>query len=228
MRVHDIMTSPVITVGPDTPLKDLAELLVRNRISAVPVVEDGKIVGMVSEGDLIHREETRTERRQSWWLEIFVSNDVLAQEYVKSHGRKVRDVMSRHVLSVDPSATPAHVASLLDKHRIKRVPVIDDGKLVGIVSRADLVRALVRAARDDVPFGKRSDAEIQMELDAAIGSEPWTSPLTLVTTVNDGVVQLLGIARSDDERRALGVLARNINGVVRVEDRLQLRSFADA
>lgn len=229
MRVQDIMTSPVITATPEMPLRDVAELLVRHRISAVPVVDQaGKVVGMVSEGDLIHREETHTERRQSWWLELFTSDDALAQDYVKSHGRTAKDVMSRHVLSVDTSATPAHVASLLEKRRIKRVPVIEDGKLVGIVSRADLVRALVRAAPADAASGKHTDAEIQMALDAAIKNEPWTGSLTLVTTVNDGVVQLLGIARSDDERRALGVLARNIPGVVRVEDRLQFRTYADA
>lgn len=229
MRVHDIMTSPVITVTPDMRLRDVAELLVSNRISAVPVVDQaGKVVGMISEGDLIHREETHTERRQSWWLELFTSDDALAQDYVKSHGRTAQDVMSRHVLSVAPSATPAHVANLLDKRRIKRVPVIEDGRLVGIVSRADLVRAMVRAAPANAVSGKRPDAEIQMDLDAAIKNEPWTTPLTLVTTVNDGVVQLLGIARSEDERRALGVLARNVAGVVRVEDRLQLRNFADA
>jgi CBS-domain-containing membrane protein len=229
MHVHEIMTSPVITVAPDTPLKAVAELLVNNRISAVPVVDEaGKVVGMICEGDLMHREETHPEQRHSWWLELFTSEDALAHEYVKSHGRKARDVMSRHVLSVDPSSTLGDVATLLDKGGIKRVPVLDGGKLVGIVSRADLVRALVRMAPADVASEKAVDAEIQMALDAEIKSEPWTSTLTLVTTVHDGVVQLLGFARSDEERRALVVLAQNIPGVSRVEDRLHLRNYADA
>lgn len=229
MRVHEIMTSPVITVSLDTSLQDVAETLVENRISAVPVVDAaGKVLGIVSEGDLIHRHETRTEHRRSWWLELFTSDDARAYEYVKSHGRTAADVMTRRVLSVGPSATLADVAGLLDEARIKRVPVVDDGKIVGIVSRADLIRALVRTARNEAPAEKRSDSDIQLALDAAIKSQPWASSFTLVTTVQDGVVHLIGIARSNEERKALVVLAENIPGVVRVEDQLTLKSYLGA
>jgi signal-transduction protein with cAMP-binding, CBS, and nucleotidyltransferase domain len=139
-----------------------------------------------------------------------------------------KDVMSRHALSVDSFATLSDIASVLDKRRIKRVPILEEGKLVGIVSRADLVRAMVNLVPAELPLKKRSDAEIQVELDAVIKNAPSTRTLTLVTTVQDRVVQLLGIARSDDERRALAVLTRNIPGVNRVDDHLQLRSYADA
>ncbi|MBS7538979.1 CBS domain-containing protein [Ancylobacter lacus] len=229
MRVHEIMSYPVITVTPDDTLVAVAEKLVRHRISAAPVVDPaGHVVGIVSEGDLLHRAETRTERRRSWWLELFTSGETLAQDYVKSHGRLAKDVMSRRVLSVHPDSSLADVADLLDRRGIKRVPVLDGGKLVGIISRADLVRAFVAAKTGRKgPEAARSDADIQIDLDAALQREAWASPLTVVTAVQDGVVQLLGLIRSADERDALVLLAGNVPGVRRVEDRLQFRAFAE-
>ncbi len=229
MRVHEIMSYPVITVAPDDTLVTVAEKLVRHRISAAPVVDAaGHVVGIVSEGDLLHRAETRTERRRSWWLELFTSGETLAQDYVKSHGRLAKDVMSRRVLSVHPDSSLADVADLLDRRGIKRVPVLDAGKLIGIISRADLVRAFVAAKTGSKePEVVRSDADIQIDLDAALQREAWASPLTVVTAVQEGVVQLLGLIRSAEERDALVLLAGNVPGVRRVEDRLQLRAFAE-
>jgi CBS domain-containing protein len=228
MKAADIMTRDVVTVHPGTSVKEIAETLAANAISAVPVVDgEGHLVGIVSEGDLLHRRETATERRRSWWLLLFAGNDILAQDYVKSHGQKASDVMTRHVLSVDETAPLENIASLLDKAGIKRVPVLAGGRLAGIVSRADLVQALVRAKQAEPGRGVRSDHEIQMDLDAQMKREPWADSLCIVTAVRDGTVELLGRAVSEDQRRGLVVLARNIAGVKHVEDRLLVRSYAE-
>lgn len=228
MKAADLMTKDVVTVHPDTSVKKIAETLAAHAISAVPVVDpDGHLVGMVSEGDLLHRHETQTEHKRSWWLMLFAGNDMLAQEYVKSHAQRARDVMTRHVLSVDVSTPLGDIASLLDKAGVKRVPVLAGGKLVGIVSRADLVRALVRAKQNEPVGDVRSDHEIQMDLDARMKREPWAGSLSIVTTVRDGTVSLLGLAGSEDQRKGLIVLAQNTPGVKHVEDRLQVRSYAE-
>src|SRR5215469_281691 len=143
MRAADVMTTEVITVGEDASVQDAAKLMAGRGISAVPVVDrERRVIGMVSEGDLLHRAETGAERRRSWWLEMVAATNRLAAEYVKSHSASVNDVMTRDVISVTEETAVADVAILLETNRIKRVPVLRDGKLVGIVSRANLVRAL--------------------------------------------------------------------------------------
>ena len=114
MKASDIMVSTVITVGPDA--QDVADLLVRNRISALPVVGDnGELLGIVSEGDLINRPETETAHRKSWWLDALASNETLAADYVKSHSRTVADVMTREVIAASPKTSVADLAALLEK-----------------------------------------------------------------------------------------------------------------
>ena len=144
MRAMDVMTTPVITVEPETTVQDLARLLSERNISGVPVCEGGdRLIGIVSEGDLLHRAETGTERRvqkrRSWWLDSLAAEEQAARDYVKAHGQKVRDIMSREVISVADTTDLAEVAMLLETKLIKRVPVVRDGKLVGIISRANLV-----------------------------------------------------------------------------------------
>ena len=154
MKAADVMATNVITVRLDTPVATIAGVLLANRISAVPVVNDkDALVGIVSEGDLIHRVEAGTERHRSWWLELLAGKEMLAQEFVKSHARKAADVMTRTVVSVQPDTPLGDIASLLEKHRIKRVPVVINGKIAGIVSRANLIQALVSDA-------KSSDASV--------------------------------------------------------------------
>ena len=144
MNAADVMVSNVISVRSDTSVEKIAEVLLANRISAVPVVNDkDALVGIVSEGDLIHRVEAGTERHRSWWLELLTGKEILAHEFVKSHARKAADVMTHPVVSVKPDTPLGDIASLLEKHRIKRVPVVNNGKIVGIVSRANLIQALV-------------------------------------------------------------------------------------
>src|SRR5882724_5366776 len=147
MRAADVMTTEVITIDPDTSVHALAALLSERGISGVPVVDAAnRVVGIVSEGDLLHRIETGTQRRttcrSSWWLDTIASDRELARDYVKSHARRVKDVMTRDVVSVSDTTDLADIAMLLEARQIKRVPVVRDGKLVGIVSRANLVRAL--------------------------------------------------------------------------------------
>ena len=137
MKARDVMLSPVSTVTPSASVKEVAKLLVEKSISGVPVVaEDGKLLGMISEGDLLHRSEAGTERRRPCWLAALVADETLADEYVRSHARKVEDIMTRKVITASPD-TPLHeIATLLERNSIKRVPIVDNDRLVGIVSRA--------------------------------------------------------------------------------------------
>ena len=153
MRAMDVMTSNVITVDPDTSVQALATLLAERGISGVPVVaSNNRLVGIVTEGDLLHRAETgterRTQRRRSRWLDTLGADQEAARDYVKAHGRTVREIMTREVLSVSDTTELADIATLLETKRIKRVPVLRDGKLVGIVSRANLVHALTSAGEN--------------------------------------------------------------------------------
>ena len=153
MRAIDIMTSEVITVGEEASVQRVAQLLAERGISAVPVVDgENRVIGMVSEGDLLHRTETGTERRRSWWLDMMSSTNKLAGDYIKSHSGKVKDVMTRDVIGVVDTTPVADIAVLLETNRVKRVPVVRDGKLVGVVSRANLVRALAMTV-DEQPSG---------------------------------------------------------------------------
>lgn len=224
MRASDIMTSDVCTVGPDTPLTEVARRLVERRISAVVVVDEGGVVGIVSEGDLMRRQETQTEHHRSWWLRLFVDNDTLAHEYVQSHGLTARDVMTRHVFGVHADTPLAEVADVLEKHAIKRVPVVDNGKLVGLVSRGDLVRAFLHKRQDSDTAAQRSDGEIRTELEARMKRESWADTIYVNSVVHDGVVELSGLIQSEDQRQGLRVLAETIPGVKRVEDNLRFRT----
>ena len=153
MEARDVMTPDVIRVGPDMSVPQVAKLMVDSRISALPVVKDGKLIGIVTEGDLFRRGELGTERRRTHWLEMFASGTSLAWDYVKSHGQTVGDVMSDEVVAVAPTTPLAEIANILETRHIKRVPVVEDGRLVGIVSRANLVQALAT-----LPAPSTSDA----------------------------------------------------------------------
>ena len=223
MKARDVMVSPVITVKPSTSVKEVAKTFLERRISAVPVVDDqGKLIGIVSEGDLMHRSEAGTERQRSWWLLGLTGDETLAAEYVKAHARKVADVMTRHVITASPE-TPLHeIAALLEKNSIKRVPIVKNGQLVGIVSRANLIQAVASARKGlEIPL---SDTTIRDKLLGA--SERAASGRIrglLNVTVNDGVVNLWGMTNSDAERKAIRVAAETMPGVRAVNDNLITR-----
>jgi CBS domain-containing protein len=217
----DVMTTEVITVGENASVPEAAKLLAKHGISAVPVVDkDNRVIGMVSEGDLLHRAETGTERRRSWWLDMMSSTNKLAGEYIKSHSSKVKDAMTRDVLSVTEETPVADIAVLLETNRIKRVPVLRDGKLVGIVSRANLVRTLAMTITEPVS-GAADDRAVRDKLLAEPKAQKWAEVSPANVTVKDGVVHLWSSYLSESERRALIVAAENVAGVRRVEDHMR-------
>ena len=223
MKARDLMVSPVVTVKPDTTVRDVAKLFVERQISAVPVVdEQGKIVGIVTEGDLIHRAEIGTERKRSWWMLLLAEDNALAADYIKAHARTVADVMTRNVVTSAPEAPLNEIATLLEKYRIKRIPIVRDGELVGIVSRANLVQAIASSgSKIDMPL---SDAAIRDQLLAHLSAQSWAHTGLLNVTVNDGIVDLWGISDSETERKAIHVAAEATEGVRGVNDHLIVRT----
>ncbi|MDX1487400.1 MAG: CBS domain-containing protein [Acidiferrobacterales bacterium] len=224
------MTHTVVTVGPGAPVAEIAKLLLERHISAVPVVDaTNRILGIVSEGDLMRRPETGTERRLSWWLRMIADRDTLAREYTKSHGSEAQSIMTRDVVTVSEDTELADIAHILEKKRIKRVPVVRDGRLVGIVSRANLLQGLAVRKGAIGAAMKVDDDRIRRELLGTLQKEPWTSRGTLNAVVDNGVVHLYGLVASDAEREALVVAAKGTTGVRGVEDHLHLRDvYADA
>jgi CBS domain-containing protein len=226
MRAMDVMTTNVITVGPEKTVQEVAVLLSERGISGVPVVDaSGQVIGIVSEGDLLHRAETgterRTERRRARWFDGIAPDQELARDYVKAHGRTVSEVMTRAVVSVADTAELADVANLLETKRIKRVPVLRDGKLVGIISRANLVRALAAAKSEPASVGESDDRTIRHKLLAELQGQEWAKVWAADIVVSDRVVHLwLSDDLSTDERQALRVAAENVPGVRGIEEHL--------
>lgn len=219
MKACDVMTSPVIAAKPTDLVVQIARILLERRISAVPIVDDeGHLVGIVSEGDLIHRVEAGTERRRSWWLEAFADDGTLAAAYVKTHGRTAADVMHKDPVSAGPD-TPLHeIAALMEKHGVKRIPILEKDRLVGIVSRSNLIQAVARTNMGlEIPL---SDSAIRDKVMERLRQQPWTQTWRLNVTVDDGVVSLWGIANADGERHALRVVAETTPGVRAVNDHL--------
>jgi CBS domain-containing protein len=223
MKASDVMVSNVVTVGPEASVQEVADLLLRHRISAVPVVNaKGEMLGIVSEGDLINRPESDTARRNSWWLDALASKETLALEYIKSHSRKVADVMTHEVITASPDTPVADVAALLERNRIKRVPIVKDGKIVGIVSRANLLQGLA-TLKDKAPQACADDSAIREQVMAKLQGERWTRPALISVTVQDGNVELWGIVETQAEKKAVHVLAEVTLGVRAVNDNLMIR-----
>ena len=214
----DVMTPGVITAAPETPIAELIRLMLSHGVSAIPIMQDDALVGIVSEGDLIYRAELGTERGPSYWRVLIRSTPHLAADYVHTHGRTARAVMSSPVISVADTATLGEIAALLETHRIRRVPVLRDGRLLGIVSRANLLRAL--AARMAQPGGA-DDGRIREAVLAGLRGRRWGgNPMDAEVMVHDGVVHLWGVFESEDERRARVVLAEGVPGVRQVRDHM--------
>jgi CBS domain-containing protein len=223
MRAADIMTTDVITVDPDMTVQALAALLAASGISGAPVVDpSARLVGIVSEGDLLHRAEIGTARRhrvrrRSWWLDHFAADQ--ARDYVKSHGRTVKDLMTRDVATVNENTELAEVAALLEAKRIKRVPVMRDGKMVGIISRANIVRAVGATKGAPVREAEVDDRSIREKLLAELHREEWAKVWPEDIIVRDGTVHFwLADDEPLDKRQALRVAAETIPGVRAVEE----------
>jgi CBS-domain-containing membrane protein len=219
MKAMDVMVRDVITVKPDTDVAAAIKLLVEHDISALPVVdEDGTVVGVLSEADLVRRTEIGTEKQRPWWLEALTPGSVLAEEFAKSHGRRVSEIISPHVVSAPEDASLGEIATLLEKHRIKRVPIIKDGKLVGIVSRSNLIQAMASSLQPD-PTAE-ADRRIRLELLSRLSNQKWTDFGSRNVIVSGGVVHLWGLVSSPEERTALVALAEGVGGVVGVSDEM--------
>jgi CBS domain-containing protein len=219
MQARDIMTTRVITVAPDTDIREAAQCLLDNRISAVPVIDkDGKLVGIVSEGDLMRRPEAGTGRHRSWWLDLLASPRERALRFVKEHSRRVGDVMSRKVIAVTEDTHLEEIAETLEKNRIKRVPVVKDGKVIGIVSRANLMRGLI--ARRAAP-AHADDRTIRTAIEEALG-EVDNLDRHIHVVVSGGVVHLWGAVGSQAEKDAARIAAENAPGVGSVHDEIRV------
>jgi len=227
MKASDVMVTEVITVKPNSNVQDVAGLLLTNHISAVPVVDDaGKLVGMVSEGDLLRRGEADTGHERPWWLQMLVGREILAAEYLKEHSHRVTDVMIRGIISAEPDTPVADIATLLERHRIKRVPIVRDGKVIGIVSRANLIQVLATSGKKATLPQSVGDAELREKVVSRLKSEPWVRPSQVNVTVTDGTVDLWGIVDSSMEKQALRAAVEITPGVKAVNDNILVRPVA--
>ena len=217
MKVGDVMTQEVISVTPETHVADAAKLMVSEHISGLPVItSSGALVGVVTEGDFLRRTEFGTERRRPRWLEFLLGVGTIANDYVLSHSQRVADVMTRGVVVATEEMLLDTAVHLMESKRVKLLPVLRDGKVVGILSRANLLHALASCVPSD---RATSDVEISKALQSAIEKLRWV-PRQFHFVVKDGVVDLWGIITYDQQRQALRVAAENIPGVRRVRDHL--------
>lgn len=221
MKAADIMTRQVITIDPDSTVAEAAQRMLTNRISGLPVCDgSGQLLGVISEGDLLRRAETGTVRRASWWLAMLAgAASTQAADYSKSHGRAVRDVMSTNVVTVNEEASLDEVVRLMESNRIKRVPVLRAGKLVGIISRANLLHVLATIAPDVAPAAA-DDRALRDRILETLRAEPWAPEISDNIVVRNGVVHLWGSVRTEAQRDALRVAAENTPGVKAVENHL--------
>jgi CBS domain-containing protein len=222
MRAGEVMTRTVVSVEPDSSILHAIRVMLEKRVSGLPVVSSkGALVGIVTEGDFLRRAETETERQRPRLIEFLLGPGRLSDEYAHSHGRKVQEVMTRDVRTIAEDASLREVIETMEKHGIKRLPVLRGDHLVGIVTRANLMRALASLALVATPPAK-DDAEIRRSILAEMDKQAWAPAATVTVAVENGVVELSGIIMDERQRAALKVLAENIPGVTKVIDRLAL------
>ena len=224
MIAKEIMTTDVLTVSPDQTIHDVAGKLLERAVSALPVVdEQGRLIGIISEGDLLRRVETGTDRKRSWWLDMMVSTEEKSRDFLKSHAVHVRDVMTRKVITVGEETPAYEIAEILEENRIKRVPVVDGDRLVGIVSRADLIRGLA-VRHIPVTSSAQDDHDLREAVLRAIGEIDAAGSAYVNVLVKDGAVHLWGLAQSPDHKTALRVAVESVPRVAAVVDHLQIGS----
>jgi len=220
MKAKDVMTSPVVSIEPDASIFQAVRIMLQRHISGLPVIDQkASLVGIVTEGDFLRRAETGTQRRRPRWLEYLIGPGRLADEYTRSRGRKVSEIMTADPLTVSEDTPLDEIVRLMEKRQIKRLPVVRDQQVVGIISRANLVHALASVARDIRPTSP-SDQAIRDRILAELASQSW-APIALVDVhVRDGVVELWGMITDERERKAIVVAAENALGVKAVNDHL--------
>ncbi len=221
MKVSDAMTAEVRTALVNDKVSLVMRIMLGARVSGLPVVDEhGALVGILTEGDLIRRAELGTDRRRPKWLEVALGPRRLAQEYVETHSRRVGDLMTTNVLTIDESAPLADAVDLLEKKHIKRLPVTREGRLVGILSRADLMRAFLGTIPRDESCSGQTDADIRHHIEEEIQRQPWITRSAIQVSVKEGTVDLDGVVTNEDMRCALRVLIENTPGVTRIHDHL--------
>jgi CBS domain-containing protein len=220
MNVADVMTRNVLSVSPDATVEEAARMMLERRISGLFVVDaKGELAGIVTEGDLLRRDELGTERHRPWWLRLLVSPGKQAADFTRTHGHKVRDVMTEDVISVRADARLDQVVETMEQYRIKRVPVTEDNRVVGVVSRSDLLRALIARPQSTAPIAA-DDRSLREAILKALETASWAPTTSLNVVVSDGVVDLWGTITNDSERRAICVLVENVPGVKSVRDHI--------
>lgn len=218
MQVRDVMTRNVISVKTDESILSAARLMLQNRISGLPVLDaSGALVGIVTEGDFLRRGELGTTKRRPRWVEFLLGPGKLAEEYVHQSGRKVFDVMTRDPRTVSEDDTLETVVAQMERHRVKRLPVVRQGKLVGIISRANLLHALASLARE-APASSGGDAAIRDRILEALAKQHWALAVNVV--VKNGIAELWGTIMDERERQACIVAVENVPGVKQVHDHL--------
>lgn len=219
MRAHQIMTRAVITIRSDATILEAARIMLQYHLSGLPVVDvAGKLIGIVSEGDFIRRGEIGTQRRRGRWLRFLFGDGSAANDYVHEHGRKVADVMTPEPFTVTEDATLEEIVTSMETHGVKRLPVMRGDRLVGIVSRANLLQAVASLARE-IPDPTADDDHIRSRIIAAIDKNDW-SPFGLNVVVRDGIVHLSGVITDERSRQAAMVAAQNVSGVKKIHDHL--------
>ncbi len=220
MIAADVMTRQVLSVSPDATVEDAAQQMLTRGISGLFVVnETGDLVGIVTEGDLLRRDEIGTERHRPWWLRMFVSPGRQAADFTRTHGRRVSDVMTENVISVAHDSALEAVVALMEEHRIKRIAVTQNGRVAGVISRSDLLRALVGRSRTATPVAA-DDRTIREAILDGLENASWAPMTTVNAVVTDGVVDLWGTITDEKERRAINILAENVPGVKTVHDHM--------
>ena len=220
MQAKDVMTSPVISVEPDSTVAQAVQIMLQRRISGLPVIDKtGRLAGILTEGDLLRRAETGTQRHRPRWLEFLLGPGRLAEDYTRTHGRKVSDIMTAEPLTVTEETPLGDVVTLMEKRRIKRVPVVRGQEIVGIVSRANLIHALAGVAREVKP-ATAGDQAIREQVLAELARQSWAPVALIDIVVRNGVVELWGTITDERERQAITVAAENVPGVKAVKDNL--------
>jgi CBS domain-containing protein len=220
MQAIDVMVRDVVTVRPETDAADAIKLLAEHDLSALPVVDgQGQLVGIISEADFIHRVEIGAAKHRPWLLESLTGSTTLAEDFAKSHGKKVGEIMTTEVVAATEDASLAEIAGLFERHRIKRVPIVRAGKVVGVVSQSNLIQALASVVRLGEPTDD-TDRRIRDELLFRLKQQNWTDFGSRNVTVSGGIVHLWGLINSDTERHALTALAEGVPGVSSVRDEM--------
>lgn len=220
MIVADVMTRHCITIAPDATVEEAVNLMLSRHISGLFVVDNaGDLAGVITEGDLLRRDELGTQRNRPWWLRLLASPARQAADFTRANGRHVRDVMTEDVISIAQDAPLEGVVAAMEANRIKRLPVTADGKVVGVVSRTDLLRALISRARTSEPL-PTDDRTIRAAIMNALEAQSWAPMTTLNVTVANAVADVWGTITNEEERRAIHVVVENTPGVKAVHDHM--------